>query len=239
MTELYSSGNADRQTVTIPDSQTHKTTKKWGLNMDRTERREQQIAHAKEHFAHHKAIFRQLDGMSTLDWRNENGSSNYYVRYVFDESHGFLYISGDLGTAAVELTERATLKALSDYEVGYFMEKIRCSTNLYCYDAEIAKEDLTYYVQNYLGSCEEDLSDRKVPLPKEFDVLLESLDERDGWNLTEEQKIWLSERCPDYWEWLYSTGKYIDTRVVCWLVGLQMAWKQVKDKLVDSLTTGL
>lgn len=205
--------------------------------MDRMERREQQIAHAKIMFSHHKAVFRQLDGISTLDWRNEDGSSDYYVRYVFDEECCCLYLSGDLGSAVVRLTERATLQTLSHYinSVDYFMEKIRCSTNLYCYDAEIAKEDLTYYVQNYLRSC--DLSDRKIPLPKEFDVLLESLDERDGWNLTEEQKIWLSERCPDYWEWLYSTGKYIDTRIILWLVGLQMAWEQVQDELVDSLST--
>ncbi len=207
--------------------------------MDRMERREQQIAHAKIMFSHHKAVFRQLDGISTLDWRNEDGSSDYYVRYVFDEECCCLYLSGDLGSAVVRLTERATLQTLSHYinSVDYFMEKIRCSTNLYCYDVEIAKEDLTYYVQNYLGSCEEDLSDRKIPLPKEFDVLLKSLDERDGWNLTEEQKIWLSERCPDYWEWLYSTGRYIDTRIILWLVGLQMAWEQVQDKPVDSLST--
>ena len=207
--------------------------------MDRMERREQQIAHAKIMFSHHKAVFRQLDGISTLDWRNEDGPSDYYVRYVFDEECCCLYLSGDLGSAVVRLTERATLQTLSHYinSVDYFMEKIRCSTNLYCYDAEIAKEDLTYYVQNYLGSCEEDLSDRKIPLPKEFDVLLKSLDERDGWNLTEEQKIWISERCPDYWEWLYSTGRYIDTRIILWLVGLQMAWEQVQDKPVDSLST--
>lgn len=234
MTELCSSGNADRQTVTIPDSQTHKTTKKWGLNMDRTERREQQIAHAKEHFAHHKAIFRQLDGMSTLDWRNENGSSNYYVRYVFDESHGFLYLSGDLGTAAVELTERATLKALSGYEVGYFMEKIRCSTDLYRYDTEIAKEDLTYY----LWYCEED-ENEKMTISEFITDLLSSLDTRQGLNLTEEQENRLSELNSGYWEWISNVGQCVDTRVVCWLVGLQMAWKQVKDKLVDSLTTGL
>ena len=208
--------------------------------MSKITQTDEQVDYAKIMFSHHKAVFRQLDGISTLDWRNENGSSEYYVRYVFDEERCCLYLSGDLGSAVVRLTERATLQTLSHYinSVDYFMEKIRCSTNLYCYDAEIAKEDLTYYVQNYLGSCEEDLSDRKIPLPKEFDVLLESLDERDGWNLTEEQKIWLSERCPDYWEWLYSTGRYIDTRIILWLVGLQMAWEQVQDKPVDSLSTG-
>lgn len=197
-----------------------------------TDIREKQIAHAKIMFSHHKAVFRQLDGISTLDWRNEDGSSDYYVRYVFDEECCCLYLSGDLGSAVARLTERATLQTLSHYinSADYFMEKIRCSTNLYCYDAEIAKKDLTYYVQNYLGSCEEDLSDRKIPLPKEFDVLLESLDERDGWNLTEEQKIWLSERCPDYWEWIYSAGQYIDTRVICWLVGLRMAYRQIREE---------
>jgi len=83
--------------------------------MNRITRREQQISYAKMEFSHHKAVFRQLDGISTLDWRKEDGSSDYYVRYVFDEERCCLYLSGDLGSAVVRLTERATLQALSGY----------------------------------------------------------------------------------------------------------------------------
>lgn len=208
--------------------------------MDRMERKEQQIAHAKIMFSHHKAVFRQLDGISTLDWRNENGSSNYYVRYVFDESRGFLYISGDLGTAAVELTERAMLKALSNYEVEYFAGKIRCSTDLYRYDAEIAKKDLAYYLRDCeeeVDEDEEDIFDEKMTISELINDLLTSLDTERGLYLTEEQESRLAELNPDYWEWISNVGQYIATRVICWLVGLRMAQEQVQDKLVDSLST--
>ena len=65
------------------------------------------IDQAKKNFRNHKAKFKQFDGISTLDWRNIDGSSNYYVRYVFDEDKGCLYITGDLGSAVVRLTEKA------------------------------------------------------------------------------------------------------------------------------------
>lgn len=203
--------------------------------MDRMERREQQIAHAKIMFSHHKAVFRQFDGISTLDWRNENGSSNYYVRYVFDESRGCLYISGDLGSAVVQLTERATLKALSDYEIGYFVEKIECSTDKYAYDEEIAKEKL----KEFLFPEDEELSDEETEERQDcLETLMENFSEFSGfYHVSDDADRVLSETCPDYWEWLYSTGKYIDTRVICWLVGMRMAWKQVQDKPVDSLST--
>lgn len=81
-----------------------------------------------------------------------------YVRYVFDEKRGHLYISGDLGHAVVELTEAATLKALSRYiyMVGYFVEKIECSTNLYSYDEKLAHSDLERQLSDYELECEDD-----------------------------------------------------------------------------------
>lgn len=211
--------------------------------MDRKERRAQQIAHAKEHFAHHKAIFQQFDGISTLDWRHESGASNYYVRYVFDENKGYLYISGDLGSAVVRLTERATFQALSHYinSVDYFTEKIQCSTNLYRYDTEIAKEDFAYHFQDYeeenSDEEQENIFDEKMTTSELVAALLDSLDISQGCNPTDELCNQLSDIDADYWEWIGDVGKYIDTRVICWLVGLQMAWKQMQDKPVDSLST--
>lgn len=75
--------------------------------------REKQIEHANLHFSNHKAEIKEHGGITVLNWRNQNGSSDYYVHYVFDGC--FLYISGDLGSAVVHLTEKATLNALSRY----------------------------------------------------------------------------------------------------------------------------
>ena len=193
-----------------------------------TDIREQQIAHAKESFAHHKAVFRQLDGISTLDWRNEDGSSNYYVRYVFDESRGCLYISGDLGSAVIQLTERATLKALSDYEIGYFVEKIECSTDKYAYDEKIAKEKL----KEFLFPKDEELSDEEKKERQDcLETLMENFSEFSGfYHVSDDTDHVLLEICPDYGEWIYSAGQYIDTRVICWLIGLQIAYQQIREE---------
>lgn len=41
----------------------------------------------------------------------------------------------------------------------------------------------------------------------------------------------LSEICPDYGELLHNAGQYIATKIIMWLVGLQMAWEQVKNEV--------
>jgi len=203
--------------------------------MNRIELEEKQIAHAKERFAHHKADFRQLDGISMLNWQHESGSTAYYVRYVFDEKRGLLYISGDLGHAVVELTEAATLKALSRYiyMVGYFVEKIKCSTDLYSYDEKLARSDLESRLSEYEEEHENDeeeenIFDEKMSVPEIISDLLSSLDVMRGLELTEEQQEYLSEIDPDYWEWIGSVGQYICTRVILWLVGLNMAYQQIR-----------
>lgn len=199
--------------------------------MDRMERREQQIAHAKIMFSHHKAVFRQLDGISTLDWRNENGSSEYYVRYVFDEERCCLYLSGDLGSAVVRLTEHSTLKTLSRYikMIDYFVGKIECSTDKYRYDEEIAKEELKeiLFPEDVMLSDEE-----KEERQDCFEELMEQFNNFHGFGtVSQDSDRVLSEAYADYWEWIAGAGQYIAPRIILWLVGLQMAWEQVKNEV--------
>ena len=188
------------------------------------EYREKQIDCAKLHFSNHKAEIKEHNGITVLNWRNQNGSSNYYVHYVFDGC--FLYISGDLGSAVVHLTEKATLKALSRYinMVDYFVGKIECSTDKYEYDERVAREELRERLfpddGEELELIDADLIERLMyyyyhiegfrNIPSD---LLEEVEE-------------LNANC---YEWIYSCGEVIDTRVILWLVGLQMAWEQVKD----------
>ena len=199
--------------------------------MDRITRREQQIAHAKIMFSHHKAVFRQLDGISTLDWRKEDGSSDYYVRYVFDEERCCLYLSGDLGSAVVRLTERATLQALSGYinMVDYFVEKIECSTDKYYYDEEIAQEEL----EEILFPEDVTISDEEKEERQDcLEELMEQFTGFDGFRtVSDDSHCLLSEICPDYGELLCKAGRYMATRIILWLVGLQMAWEQVKKEV--------
>ena len=196
-----------------------------------TELRERQITNSRDHFKNFIAAFRQYDGISVLDWRNRDGSSEYYVRYVFDEDKNRLYISGDLGDAVVGLTEKATLESLSGYinMVDYFVGKIRCSTDKYYYDPELAESELKDRLLDDAGLTEEEIYDRET-LIKE---LLEILDLNGGWkfegcDVTLEE---LREIDEDYVKWIYGTGKTVAWRVILWLVGLNMAYGQVKDSM--------
>lgn len=189
---------------------------------------EKQIKRAQNSFRNHKAKFEQFDGISILDWRNIDGSSNYYVHYVFDEEKGCLYITGDLGSAVVRLTERATLESLSSYinSVDYFLGKIQCSTDKYVYNEELARNQLK---QRLIIPDEEYEDERLEELQELISDTLECFEELSGFNLSDDVEERLSKEDADYWEWIYDIGKTVDIRVILWLVGLEMAHKQVSD----------
>lgn len=194
-----------------------------------TSNRKKQIEQAKKNFRNHKATFKQFDGISTLDWRNKDGSSNYYIRYVFDEEKGCLYITGDLGSAVVRLTEKSMLESLSSYinSIGYFLGKILCSTDKYVYDLELARDQLK---QRLIIPDEEYEDERLDELQVLVSDTLECFEELNGFNLSDDVKERLSKEDADYWEWIYDIGKDVDIRVILWLVGLEMAYNQICKK---------
>ncbi len=187
--------------------------------------REKQMEHAKYHFANHKAEIKEHDGITVLNWRNQNGSSDYYVHYVFDGK--FLYISGDLGSAVVHLTEKATLKALSRYinMVDYFVEKIKCSTNKYAYDEKNAIAEL----RERLFPDDEEETPELVNADL-IEEIMQHYSHYDGFrNIPTDLLEQVEELDESYFEWIYSCGEEIHGRIILWLVGLQMAWEQVNN----------
>lgn len=199
---------------------------------------EERIQNARRHFADHHAKFEQHDGISTLDWRNKNGSSNYYVRYVFDEKHCHLYISGDLGSAVVRLTEYATLKSLSSYieSIYYFAKKVQCSTDLYEFDYDRAKEEVRKHLTDIEPDFDEDDKDAVETYEELMDErediiceLMENFSSTRGLQILSSSLSKLDAICPDYPEWIYGAGECLSPRVIYWLVGLNMAYQQIKE----------
>lgn len=73
----------------------------------------QEMVKAEKRFANHKARLDILDeNVRVLNWR-QPGTQAYAIRAVMDGYH--VYITGDLGSAVICLTETATLKALSEF----------------------------------------------------------------------------------------------------------------------------
>lgn len=189
--------------------------------------------HAKGAFKNHRATYKLYgDDVAALDFRNKDGSIAYYIRYVFDGYN--LYISGDLGTAVITLTEKATLSALANYinMPDYFTEKIRCSSDLYVYDYKKAHRVLEEkLLENICDEDYDDPEDAECLREERGDLisdLLGTLDSYNGWSVSSDMIDRVSEIDPDYFEWLYSAGREYSPRIACWLMGLYLAFHQLK-----------
>ena len=117
---------------------------------------EQYETHALHHFRHFKAVLQNIDdAIQIVDWSNENGSSEYSMRIIFDINKNTMLITGDLGTAVYEFTEPATLEAISKYNnFEYFESKLKCSADVNIFDDELAEIQLKERL------LPEDLSDK-------------------------------------------------------------------------------
>ena len=183
------------------------------------ETREQKIALAYKVFAEHKAKLKVSGNMQIVDWRKP-GEIWCSVRYVFDQEGGRIYISGDVGEAVVWPTWPATFGAtcgavcggISVVNEGYFLEKVRASSDRYEYDREEAEKAVR---ENCPGIDEDDL-----------ETVMSDFDDR--WGLVHIERTAcnvLEGFDRDYWEWFTTAGRSVDGRVYLWLVGLKMAWE--------------
>lgn len=110
------------------------------------------LENQKEKFKNHKATFTNYGNIKILDFQ-EPGTSNYRIRFLFEEDYYRLHISGDLGELiASNYYNMVYEKFASDYvnNIGYFKEKIDChSRPIYSYCEEDAEADLREYLQEH------------------------------------------------------------------------------------------
>lgn len=98
----------------------------------------------KEHFKNHIAKFMDYGNIKILDFKNPN-SSDYRIRFLFEEDYCRLHISGDLGELIATNYSNMTYEKFSDFvnDVDYFKKKIDCNNRkLYVYDEDQAREEL-------------------------------------------------------------------------------------------------
>lgn len=75
---------------------------------------------------HHRAtLIQNTERYTIIDWRQENGSGEYYVNYIIDKKRGSLIISGDLGDCIATWYSRNGVHDIARYisNVGYFISK--------------------------------------------------------------------------------------------------------------------
>lgn len=109
------------------------------------------IERMKKCFANHKATLTDYGNIKILDFKNPN-SSEYRIRFLFEEDYCRLHISGDLGELIATNYNNMTYEKFDDFvrDTGYFEGKINChSRPLYYYDEDSIKEDLKKIIEEH------------------------------------------------------------------------------------------
>lgn len=195
----------------------------------------------KRAFATHKAtLIQDTDRYLIIDWRRADGSSNYYVNYIVDKKRGSLIVSGDLGDSIATWynpVNPAKLKNWVGNDIGYYIQKIQCASNIYCYNGEDIAAEIKSQLSCY--DSEELISAYNEHIPSYLGVKTEAeLWEQiaadaydciydDKFIPSEKIKDFCSELDSDYWEWLYNCGREIHPSVYLWAAGFYMACGQL------------
>lgn len=165
-----------------------------------------------------------------LDWRDKNGSSEYYIRYIVDKEIGSLIIQGDLGFAVACWYNKLDPRSLAGYvkNIGYFTEKLQCSTDKYTYDDDDIKSDVYQYFDDIAVGYEGDEL-REVIDDCQYIIraITDAKHNNDG--LDDEARRILEKYDPDWWEnpYLGNAGRRVAERVKLWADGYARAVREV------------
>ena len=187
-------------------------------------------------FSTHKATIITDDSRYlAIDWRREDESGEYYINYILDKNRGVFIVSGDLGSSIAVWGNPVAPENVSGWvysDIGYYIGKIQCSSDLYIYD----EDDILADIIDNLGEDGIKSLLENRPLYEDEDELKEALESFIGDSLYSRNTYipsadlieMISEVDPDYGEWLYECGKRIDARVYLWAIGFKMAMDQIK-----------
>lgn len=189
----------------------------------------------KRNFANHIAKLTDYGNIKILDFKAPD-TSNYRIRFLFEEDYCKLHITGDLGDLIASNYNNMTYERFSDYvdNVDYFKEKIDChSREIYVYDYDKALEELRQMAANEGDWLE--LSDRydyetndEKRLECIIDDILDNFSESTGISRTGYDA--LEEVNPDAWEFVDNIGKEETGILDLYMFAFKLAVKQLKEK---------
>lgn len=189
----------------------------------------EEIAKAKKIFeklGHKATLIQNTDRYTIIDWRQKNGSVEYYVNYIIDKKRGSLIISGDLGDCIATWYNSNSVHDIARYirSVDYFISKFQCASDIYDYDEDDILEDI-----------EDELKEAGVDRTEEFkddwDTFTCDFSDdcyKDGFRPSRDRTEFLSDYLgDDWWEGSDTWGRRISGRVFLWIAGLNMAVQQL------------
>lgn len=182
--------------------------------------------HIREQFKNHMASFTDYGNIKIVDFRRPD-TSNFRIRFLFEEDYCRLHISGDLGELTAVNYNNMTFEGFSDFigNIEYFKQKIVChSRPLYEWDEEKAAQDIRERLEEYEYEPEDEYEtvDDKIA-----DILVD-FDSRSG--IGSRGQDVLSEIDPDCWEIIERIGRK-DTGILdLYLVAFELATEQLLEK---------
>jgi hypothetical protein len=186
-----------------------------------------------ERFKKHVATFTDYGNIKILDFKKP-GTSDWQIRFLFEEDYYRLHISGDLGELIAYNYNNMTYEDFGTdfvHNPGYFERKIRCcSRDLYNYDYDKAKEDLKEYLAEYDWAEEMKYSaydTMEETRDYEIECILDDLNTNTG--LGSKAYDRLSEIDADCFEWISEVGKEKSEILNIYLTAFELAQKQLEE----------
>ncbi len=190
----------------------------------------------KENFRNHVATFTDYGNIKIVDFRNPE-SSNYRIRFLFEEDYCRLHISGDLGELIATNYNNMCFAKFSDFvnNIGYFEEKINChSRAIEMYDEELAKQqlkkrikddELLSYTTKYDWHEDEDSRIEDI-----MDDVFDDFSDRTG--IGSKGYDTLYELDCDAFEWASELGKKDTGILALYMLAFKLAMEQLKEQEV-------
>lgn len=187
----------------------------------------------KEEFKYHVATFQDLGDIKILDFQRYR-SNNYRIRFLFEEDHYRLHITGDLGELIAFNIDNMRYATFGDFvhNPRYFAQKICCmSRDRYEYDIDKARKDLIEELDWYDWAKENEYSTWSLEERRDYEIdnILEDFYDRTG--LGSKAYDRLSEIDPDCWEWIGYIGRESTGIIELYLYAFELAQKQLKSQL--------
>lgn len=189
----------------------------------------------KECFKDHLAAFTDYGNIKILDFKNPK-SSNYRIRFLFEEDYCRLHISGDLGELIATNYDNMTYEKFSDFvdDVEYFEQKINCcSRPVYCYDAGDAAEDLRelfeeHEVYDEIISEKNEWETEEERIEDVIDDILRDFSDTTG--IGSKGYDELSKRISDAWEIASDIGKKSTGILGLYMLAFKLATEQLQGR---------
>lgn len=191
------------------------------------------IEKQKDRFKEHIAKFTDYGNIKILDFQRP-GSSEYRIRFLFQEDFYRLHISGDLGELTATNYRNMIYKDFGpDFgkDPYYFEEKIDCHERpIYEYDKDKARKDIKEMLEEYElrlpGRYYFETDDDAEAFEDFIDDVLEDFDDDKG--ISPEGYRVLSKVDDDAWEYAAKIGRERTGIIELYLLAFRLAQEDLK-----------